>query len=107
RANSNDKLIERVNPKGEAFFKYKMSTGIDPLTYAKNRILVIVPIISLPISIPDALSALFEMPLFLWYNSYRAEEIEMATSMTAPRDPINRPAKKTSLYGLVKNCISS
>src|SRR5699024_109826 len=48
-----------------------------------------------------------EICLFVSYSSNSAAEIEMATSITAPKEPISKPPRNTNVYGLVKNCISS
>lgn len=106
-ANSKDRFMFSVKPNGDAFLKYSINNGIEPLIYAKNKIFVIVPIISRPISNPDFTSALTGMLLFFSYKLKREEDIVMAISITAPSEPINNPAIKTVLYGLVINCNSS
>ena len=51
---------------------------------------------SFPISNPEVLSAFIEISCYFFHTSPKIEEdMVMATSMTAPKDPINNPAINT------------
>src|SRR5699024_10718520 len=107
RAISSERFIEIEKNNGDPFFKYKIIIGILPLKQAKNNIFVIVPIISLPMSFADFLSAFIEILLSFSYSSKIEADIVIATSITAPNDPTKTPAINTNLYGRLKKSITS
>src|SRR5699024_2593128 len=107
RAISSERFIEIEKNNGDPFFKYKIIIGILPLKQAKNNIFVIVPIISLPMSFADFLSAFIEILLSFSYSSKIEADIVIATSITAPNEPTKTPAINTNLYGRVKKSIAS
>ena len=64
---------------------------------AKIKVFVIVPIISLPISIPESKICFWVKFGWWWNNSDKAETIDIPTSIIAPNDEIKIPANKISL----------
>ena len=72
----------------------------------KNNTLLIVLIISFPISFADLFNRFVEIFLFFSINSDIDDEIVIATSIIAPIEPINNSGKIISSSGTVKNDIS-
>src|SRR5699024_1298651 len=84
-----------------------ITIGILPDKYAKNSMLVIVPIISLPILIPDCFNRFIDIVGCCAFISYNELVSVMATSITAPKEPIKMEAKNICVGWIVKKLIVS
>ena len=68
---------------------------MEPPAKARINVFDMVPIISFPTRIPEKNKPFTPNSGFWWDISYIVEEMDIATSMTAPNDAIKIPANKS------------